>query len=206
MIDPGTGLAVAGAFLIVTVSPGPANLACAAVAMRAGRRAGIAFGIGLSLGLAFWGVLAACGLGAVLQTSEWVLAGLKLFGAAYLFWLALGSAWASARLDVPERAGPSGDRWVLQGLLLNLSNPKAVFAWMAALTVGLDASAAAGSVVPATVLCAGIGLANYLLWAALFSVPPVMQGYRRARRRIELVLAGLFALAGFGLLRSALAR
>jgi threonine/homoserine/homoserine lactone efflux protein len=174
--------------------------------MRAGRRAGVAFGIGLSLGLAVWGVLAACGLGAVLQTSEWVLAGLKLFGAAYLFWLALGSARASARLDVPERARLSGDRWVLQGLLLNLSNPKAVFAWMAALAVGLDASAAAGSVVPATVLCAVIGLANYLLWAALFSVPPVMQGYRRARRRIELALAGLFTLAGFGLLRSALAR
>ncbi|MDK3072092.1 LysE family translocator [Sedimentitalea sp. JM2-8] len=206
MIDPVAGLAVAGAFLIVTVSPGPANLACAAIAMREGRRPGVAFGIGLSLGLAFWGVLAACGLGAVLQKSESVLAGLKLFGAAYLFWLAAVSARASARPDVPERARPSGDRWIVQGLLLNLSNPKAVFAWMAALAVGLEPSSAAGSVVPATVLCAGIGLANYLMWAALFSVPRVMQGYRHARRRIELALAGIFATAGLGLLRSALSR
>lgn len=206
MIDLGTGLAVAGAFLIVTASPGPANLACAAVAMRHGRGPAMIFGLGLSLGLALWGLLAALGLGAVLQASEWALVALKLLGAAYLFWLAVVSARQSNNPDSPSGPDSQSKHWFWQGLLLNLSNPKAVFAWMAALAVGLDPASGVASVALATALCACIGLANYVFWAALFSVPPVMNSYRRARRRIEIAVAGLFAVAGFSLLRSALSR
>ena len=49
--------AIALAFFIVTVSPGPANIAVATVAMSSGRRGGLLFGLGLSVGLAFWGWL-----------------------------------------------------------------------------------------------------------------------------------------------------
>jgi threonine efflux protein len=41
-------LTIAAAFFIVTVSPGPANLALATVAMHSGRTAGLFFGLGLS--------------------------------------------------------------------------------------------------------------------------------------------------------------
>jgi threonine efflux protein len=62
-------LAIAVAFFIVAVSPGPANIAVATVAMHSGRRPGLLFGLGLSVGLAFWGVVAATGLGVMLQST-----------------------------------------------------------------------------------------------------------------------------------------
>ena len=73
-------LSVALAFVVVTVSPGPANIALATTAMHAGRRTGLLFGAGLAVGLAFWGLVAATGLGAVLQASASMLVVLKLAG------------------------------------------------------------------------------------------------------------------------------
>lgn len=55
MLDVTGLVAVATAFFLVAASPGPATVALATVSMSAGRRAGWQFGLGLSLGLAFWG-------------------------------------------------------------------------------------------------------------------------------------------------------
>lgn len=206
MPDPTALLAILAAFFLVTVSPGPANLACAAVAMRHGRGAGLRFGLGLAAGLALWGGLAAAGMGAVLQASEQALFALKLLGAAYLLWLAYGSARGAVVPAADGLAPTHGQRWFAQGLLLNLSNPKAVFAWMAALAVGLDPGAGGAAVLTATVLCACLGVINYVGWATLFSNIRIREGYARARRWIDGVIAGLFAVAGLGLLRSAFAR
>lgn len=198
--------AIAAAFFVAAASPGPATLAVAAVSMSAGRRTGMAFGLGLSVGLAFWGLVAAAGLGALLQASTTALSVLKLLGGAYLLWLAVNAARSAARVrEVP--AGQAADRrGFRRGLLLNLSNPKAVFAWMAALALGLGDGSGAGQVVLATGLCVVLGFAIYAFYAVIFSTGGAMAVYRRARRWIEAVVAGLFALAGFGLIRSAFAR
>ena len=200
-----TGLvAVALAFAVVAFSPGPANLACAAVAMAQGRAAGLRFGLGLSLGLAAWGVLAAIGLGAVMAASGFVLTALKVVGGLYLLWLAWGSARSAYTGEGLERAGRG--RGFRSGLLLNLTNPKAVFAWMAALAVGLGEGSGLVSLTAATLMCMAIGAVNYAAWALLFSTGSAMAAYSRARRWIEGVAAALFAATGLGLLRSALAR
>ena len=77
---------------------------------------------------------------------------------------------------------------------------------MAALSVGMGAEQGIGAVAVATVMCAMIGTLNAMTWAVLFSRPRMMAGYRRVRRWVDGVVAGLFAAAGFGLIRSALAR
>lgn len=200
-------VAVALAFLVVAVSPGPANIAVATVSMSAGRSKGLQFGLGLSAGLAFWGLIAATGLGAVLQSSATALTVLKIVGGLYLLWLAWQSGRAAVRpaqVDV-ARCDHAG-RWFRRGLLLNLSNPKAVVAWMATLSMGLGEGQSSGFVMLATALCMAIGFANYAGYALAFSLPGFMAGYARARRWVEGAVAGLFALAGFGLLRSAVSR
>ena len=206
MFDLGAMLAVIAAFFVVTVSPGPANIAVATVSMAFGRRAGFKMGLGLSIGLAFWGVVAATGLGAVLQTSARLLFLLKVLGAFYLLWLAFLSAKTAVKgsdgADLPISSGG----WFRRGLLLNLSNPKAVIAWMAALSVGLGAQDGYASLVFVTLICMALGFANYAGHAILFSLSGFMAGYKRARRWIEGVVASLFAAAGFGLLKSALSR
>jgi threonine/homoserine/homoserine lactone efflux protein len=199
-------LTIAAAFFIVTVSPGPANLALATVAMHSGRRAGLFFGLGLSAGLAFWGLVAATGLGVVVQGTTMLLTLLKLCGGAYLVWLAILSGRSAARREEDTIVSVQKGGWFWRGLVLNLSNPKAVVAWMAALSMGLGQETDAQAVATATLICAVLGFVNYAGYALTFSLPGFMAGYRKSRRWIDGIAAGLFALAGFSLIRSALAR
>ena len=197
---------VAAAFLVVTVSPGPANVAVATVAMSSGRRNGLLFGVGLSVGLAFWGVVAATGLGALLQSSVYVLSGLKVLGGLYLLCLACQSARTAWKAQDEDPGVPHRGLWLKRGLVLNLSNPKAVVAWMAALSMGLGEGDGSAQLIAATLLCMALGFLNYAGYAVAFSLSGAMAGYRRMRRWIDGVVAGFFAAAGFGLIRSALSR
>ena len=199
------------AFLVVAASPGPANIAAATVAMRFGRGPALLFGFGLSAGLAVWGLVAASGLGALLQASPPLLVAMKVGGGLYLLWLAFLAGRSAAQ---PHPATPSGDdrapvergRWFRRSLILNLSNPKAVVAWMAVLAMGLDAGTGPVQVALVTALCIAIGILNYTAHAVAFSTRGLMAGYRRLQRWIEGAVACLFALAGFGLIRSAFSR
>ena len=206
MFSAGGLLPIILAFAIVTVSPGPANIATAGVAMRFGRRDSLLFGAGLGFGLAFWGIIAATGMGAILQGSAQMLFVLKLLGGAYLLWLAYQSGRSALRVRETETGTLKQECWFWRGLVLNLSNPKAVVAWMAALSMGMGAGSGSGHVMFATAICMALGFLNYALHALAFSLPGFMAGYRRFRRWIEGVVAGLFAAAGFSLIRSALSR
>lgn len=199
-------LTIAAAFFIATVSPGPANLALATVAIHSGRRAGLFFGLGLSTGLAFWGFVAATGLGVVVLGTTVLLTLLKLCGGAYLVWLAIQSGRSAARRTEDTIVSVQMGGWFWRGLVLNLSNPKAVVAWMAALSMGLGQETDAQAVATATLICAVLGFVNYAGYALTFSLPGFMAGYRKSRRWIDGIAAGLFALAGFSLIRSALTR
>ncbi|WP_300063415.1 LysE family transporter [uncultured Roseobacter sp.] len=211
MID-WTGLfAIFAAFFIVAVSPGPATLAVSTISAGLGRRPGMLFGAGLGVGLAFWGLVAATGLGAVLQTTTHLLAAIKVAGGLYLLWLAYGSARSALRKNTADGGDINGSatktgHWFLKGLMLNMSNPKAVVAWMAALSVGLGADDGAASIAVATAGCMVIGFAIYAGYAFAFSVGAVMERYSRCRRWIDGTVAALFALSGLTLLRSALQR
>ena len=194
------------AFFVVAVSPGPANIAVATIAMSKGRWAALRFGLGLGTGLAFWGLIAATGLGSILERSMVALMILKIAGGCYLIWLAYKS-WVSA--EKPTEAAPQvtdARRWFVRGLFLNLSNPKAVFAWMAALSMGMGQSEGWGPLLVATLICVLIGYGNYIGHAMAFSVSGFMAVYARLRRWIDRAVAVFFAAAGLGLLRSALSR
>ncbi len=202
-----TTLATVGlAFWIIAASPGPANISNAAIAMRHGRRASLTYGLGLSVALAFWGVLAATGMGAVLQASVWLLSVLKALGGGYLLYLAWQSGRAALRPADADRIEISAGRWFWRGLLLNLSNPKSVIAWMAALSMGLDAGDTVLSILATTLLCIMIAFLNNLSYSLVFSLGGMMGLYRRARRWIDGAAAAVFAIGGLALIRSAVAR
>ena len=199
-------IAVALAFFVVAVSPGPANLSNAAIAMAYGRRTSMIYGLGLSCGLVFWGLVAASGMGAVLQSSLYLLMALKVLGGLYLIWLAVQSARSAMTPETEAVTASRGGRWFWRGLILNTSNPKSVIAWMAALSIGLNPDDGFAAIVAATGVCIAVGFFNNALYSVVFSTGGAMRLYRRARRGIDGVMAGLFALAGLGLIRSAFAR
>lgn len=206
MIDPASLVVTALAFFIVAVSPGPANISNAAVAMSYGRKTSLIYGAGLSCGLVFWGLIAASGMGAILQSSLYLLMGLKVLGGLYLLWLAWQSGRSALRADVNGVVLTAKGRWFWRGLILNMSNPKSVIAWMAALSVGLGPEDGYLSVAAATLVCIAAGFLNNALYSVLFSVSGMMTAYRRFRIWIDGVVAGLFAIAGLGLIRSAFSR
>jgi len=200
MAEPLGLLSAVLAFAVVAASPGPANLAAAGVAMAAGRAKGMRFALGLALGLFFWGVLAAIGMGAILQSTGWALTGLKIAGGLYLLWLGFQSLCAARSPDTTIAARRAPRRLFWSGLMLNLSNPKAVFAWMATLSLGVGG--AGQGYLLLILLCGLIGLVNYIGWVAFFSTGLMMRAYLRGRRWIEATVGLLLGGAGVSLLRS----
>ncbi|MEM0989494.1 MAG: LysE family translocator [Pseudomonadota bacterium] len=200
-------VAIGVAFFLVAVAPGPANLANAVVAMRSGRSASFVFSLGLTCGIGVWGAVAVTGMGALLQSSVYVLTVLKVLGGLYLLWLAwqsVRSATAHGGADSFKHAAEG--RWFLRGVVLNLSNPKTVVAWMAALAVGLDPNSTVWSLAIGYAVCMVVTLAVNLSYMMGFSLAGMMGLYRRIRRGVDAVMAGLYAFAGLALLRSALHR
>ena len=135
-----------------------------------------------------------------------MLVALKIFGGIYLLWLAFQSGRSALKNANSIHYAPSDRRWFARGLMLNLSNPKAIVAWMAALSMGLGVGDGSGHVFAATLICMALGFLNYASYAMAFSLPGFMAGYRRLRRWIDGIVAGLFAIAGVGLIRSAFSR
>ncbi|MEO0498650.1 MAG: LysE family transporter, partial [Pseudomonadota bacterium] len=125
---------------------------------------------------------------------------LRVAGGAYLLWLAWG-AWRVSK-EAPETAGKQ--RFTFKGgLIFNCLNPKALVAWMAALSMGLTPDAGTAQLVVATTACGLAAIAINLCVALAFSRPGVMSVYARLKREIQIISSGLFALSGLALLRSA---
>jgi threonine efflux protein len=190
------------AFFAAAASPGPATLAVSTAAMSRGARSATMLGLGLAIGLAFWGVVAAAGLGALLMQSTTALTLLRWFGGAYLLWLAWQSARSviapSGRQEVVDTTSDS--RLVLRGLVLNLSNPKAVLAWISVLALGVGTGETGANLVVTTALCAALGLLIYTAYAVAFAQAPFRAGYRRAQRAIDGLAATFFGYSGLKLL------
>jgi threonine/homoserine/homoserine lactone efflux protein len=180
-------------------------MAVSTTAMAHGSRPSALLGLGLAVGLAFWGVVAAAGLGAVLMQSALGLALLRGFGAAYLLWLAWQSArraWSMAPDAGADEAAPHAppSRQLAHGLLLNFSNPKAVMAWVSVLALGLPSADSGAALWVNTGLCAVLGLFIYLGYALAFSRAAVRSAYRTWQRVIEGLAAAVFAWSGMRML------
>jgi threonine/homoserine/homoserine lactone efflux protein len=199
-------MAVFAVFAVAAASPGPATLGIMATAMARGRAAGMAFAAGVQLGSFTWAMAAAIGLSAWLNTIAWGLIAMKIAGGAYLIWLA-ARALRSALSARPVPAAASNARSLTghfaRGALLHLTNPKAVLAWIA--IVALTQTSGGGTpVLLATLgICLLIGAVVFQGYALVFASPVMVAAYRRARRAIEGVLAGVFGYAGWRLWSSA---
>jgi len=210
VIDLFSLLSIGIAFFVIAVSPGPANISNATIAMSKGRRTSLIYGAGLSTGLVFWGGVAASGMGAILQSSIYVLMALKVFGGLYLLRLAYLSAKESikpnsANFERIDEAS-SGKKWFLRGVIMNISNPKTVIAWMAALSVGLSPNDGIFPLISGLVVCIIVGFATNAMYSICVSYRVVIDWYQHASRWINSVTSFFFAVAGIGLLRSAFER
>ncbi|KAB7614718.1 LysE family translocator [Amylibacter sp. SFDW26] len=121
------------ALLAALASPGPAFLVMIRTTLNAGRTAGIALGFGLGSVAAMWTLMALLGLDTVFKIFPWAYTAVKIIGAVYLLYIAF-KMWRSAN-DVLETETKPSNRAFLQGVLINLLNPKSVLFAAAVLVV-----------------------------------------------------------------------
>ncbi|MEL6197273.1 MAG: LysE family translocator, partial [Pseudomonadota bacterium] len=185
-----------GIFSVGFVSIGPNILAIIGTSMNRGRGAGVRLALGVGSGSAVWATLTVAGLTALITAYAGVVTLLKVFGAAYLLWLAykaFRSAATPAHLHKPRSA--QGNNLYLQGIAIQLTNPKAALQWIAIVGIGLGHEAPLWVGVALIVIATLLSLAVHVLYAVTFSTTPVVLAYRRCRRWIEAALGLFFSVA-----------
>lgn len=197
------------AYFIAVVSPGPATLAISGTAMGHGRRQALALANGVLTGSLIWAVLAGTGMAAVVTKLAYGLVALKIVGGCYLLYLAVKSFRAAMRRDAPEMAPaltgtPNLGAFYRRGLLIHLTNPKAIFAWVSLVSIGLPKDAGQGTIALFIGAAGIIGFLTFNTLALVFSAGAAVRAYRKGRRAIEGTMAVLFTLAGFKLLTTRL--
>ncbi|MFV3127432.1 LysE family translocator [Niveispirillum sp. KHB5.9] len=118
----------------LSATPGPNMLSALSMGMRHGLAGAAWGGIGMCLSLGLLAGLSALGVGVLLKASPMAFTIFKWAGVAYLTWLGI-QAWrapiqegdAAVRAAVNARPDRRGQLGLLgQGLLITLSNPKAL--------------------------------------------------------------------------------
>ena len=111
-------------FLVVIV-PGPTVSLIIANSLKSGMRAGILNVVGTQLGLIILIILLALGFKAISPFLEDVIKVVRIIGAVYLMTLGYLSYTSKNILNNSEKINKFDKKFVLQGLIVILSNPKA---------------------------------------------------------------------------------
>ncbi len=121
-------LAFLVAAILIAVTPGAGAVTSISTGLRHGVLAALRAIAGLQTALTLQLIVVAAGLGALLATSATAFLVVKLLGAAYLIWLGW-QKWHAAPVPLDSDAASTGKSvrglyW--QGVLVNLTNPKAI--------------------------------------------------------------------------------
>jgi homoserine/homoserine lactone efflux protein len=115
---------------VLCFTPGPAVLTVVSLALTTGARAGIGASLGILAANAFYFVLSATGIGAILLASYELFFLIKWVGAAYLIWLGLHMLLSRANALEPASAATAVTRRSLRpfthGVVTQGANPKAL--------------------------------------------------------------------------------
>lgn len=141
MIPVETMAAFFVASICLALAPGPDNLFVLTQSALSGRGAGLVVMLGLCTGLLFHTAGVALGVAIVFQTSAIAFSLLKMFGAAYLLYLAWHAFHAStAQIDRVERSVPRFLKLYRRGIIMNVTNPKVSIFFLAFLPQFADPS------------------------------------------------------------------
>lgn len=192
-----------GTEVVLSLSPGPAVLLVISQALRGGGWRGISAALGILTANVVWFGLSAVGIGAVLLASGPWFTGLKWVGAAYLVYLAVHmlrrSRHAPENAAVAEVPQLSTRATWLRGVVLQLTNPKALVFFVALLPQFVDPE----EPLEPQILILGVTsvLAEFPVlaaYAALAGRACQVARTRRFARSLDLVAAVLLVAAALG--------
>ncbi|HWD03648.1 MAG TPA: LysE family transporter [Amycolatopsis sp.] len=185
------------AYAPAAVTPGPNFVLIAQTAAAGSRRAALAVAAGVVVAGGALATVAVFGLGTLLATAPWSATVLRVVCGLYLAWLGV-RLWRTARAPVTpapsERRGAFG-----QGVLSNVTNPKAAVFFGSVLTATLPPTEPTPTKVAAIVLIMVASTAWHASVALLFSSTATQRWYDRARPTLNRVVGTVLVLLGLAL-------
>jgi threonine/homoserine/homoserine lactone efflux protein len=191
-------LAFSAAGLLLSVTPGPDMALFLSKTLSGGKRFGFAALGGVLVGLVVHAFAAALGLSALLAASSQAYGIVKLFGAAYLLWLAFSALRHGSVLHVDGALQPPASLLAtfLTGLGINLTNPKIIIFFVTFLPQFIEAGDphAAGKFLFLGIyfLCIG-GLVSAAMILAAARFIAAARTHPRAMRAFDFGFAGLMS-------------
>jgi len=122
---------------------GPNALNCISSSASYGLKKGLWSVVGVTLAATIHMTLAVTGLAAFISANPVVFDAIRWIGVVYLLWMGVGLLRSKGDLQVDTSPKEeSALRLVVKAIAISLSNPKAVFAWMAVFSQFVDPAAA----------------------------------------------------------------
>ncbi|MBB1490811.1 MULTISPECIES: LysE family translocator [unclassified Paracoccus (in: a-proteobacteria)] len=194
---PALGLFVATLALAI-LSPGPAIIAASRSAAARGRQASMPYAMGLAIGASFWCLFALFGLTVLFRVLPQSYTVLRFLGGAYLIWIAV-QMWRHAADPLAMEGESVTGPGFLQGLALNLSNPKpALFYAGVIMTIFPVLSTAGAAIIYLVALT--VEVCFYAAVTVLMATGPMRRGYRAAKTAIDRVAGTLIGALGLTLI------
>ncbi|MER6015028.1 LysE family translocator [Streptomyces bluensis] len=197
-----TLVAFLGACTLIAASPGPSTVLIIKQSLR-GRRSGILTVLGNETGVFVWGVVAACGLTALLAASELAYDVMRIVGAVVLVVFGIQTLRQARRADgrqaEAEWAGTEQSDWAAYrgGLLLNLANPKAAIFALSFLPQFVPEGAPhLPTMIGLAALWAVYETGYYSMYVWFVGRMKAVLSRRGVRRRLEQVSGGVLLLLG----------
>ena len=188
-------LAYVLACVVITIVPGPTVTVIVANSLTHGSRAGLLNVAGTQIGLGLMMATLVVGLSTIIATMGWWFDWLRLAGAAYLIWL--GCKLLFTRISIEDAKAPQAPRggFVLQGLLVILSNPKGLLWFGAFIPQFIDPK---GNYVGQIILLGLTAMAVALVSDGAYAVLVGRAGSALSKRRVQLVsrIGGVFLIGG----------
>jgi threonine/homoserine/homoserine lactone efflux protein len=140
MPDASTFALFVAAALVMLLVPGPSVLYIVARSVEGGRKAGFVSVLGIQTGAVVHIAFAALGLSAILASSAVAFSVVKWLGAAYLVWLGLRRIFGGDEEEVVAVEAARLSRVYVQGVVVNVLNPKTALFFLAFLPQFVDPS------------------------------------------------------------------
>lgn len=207
MPDGTTILIVAMASFALVAIPGPAVMYILTRSVSQGRKAGLVSAVGINLGSSVHVLAAAAGLTVLLSSSAAAYTAVKWAGVGYLAWIGVRTLMKDdADFTEPTLAPTALRKVFIQGVFVNLLNPKVAIFFLAFLPQFVDVDSPNATiqtlVLGMTLVTIGIitdslyALAGGSVGQTLRRRPHVARTTRLAAGTTYLVLAGLAAITG----------
>ena len=206
-MDFTTWLLFSGISLLAIMSPGPAILLAISNSLTHGTRSVYLSALGNEIGILTVSLSAALGLGVILQTSTVLFLMIKVMGAAYLIYLGIRQ-WRSktnlfdSHAKSKEKISRSNKSFFLEGLLIAVTNPKAILFFTALFPQFINNNAA---VVPQfLIMTLTFMLLSFLVLVTYGKMAFKVKRWFSTSKRVRWfnrTMGSLFVLIGLGLLQ-----